>query len=925
MQTAKKQFLCFCFSALFTTTTVFAASNDIAQHWAASTIHQWISAGYISGYPDGSFQPDAPITRAEFVSLANKVFHLDTASNVSFSDVSSTHWAYKAIQTAVSNGYAAGDENNAFYPDRQLTRAEAASMIAGLTHIAASDTALHYSDNSQIPLWAENAVAAVSQAGIMKGFPDGTFRPQSSITRAEAVTALSEAVKNTASSVSLAEQQTITLEHNSMQNQTIAGDVVIPASISSEEIILDHVTIDGTLFVEGGSTISIRGCHINQIVLKEQHAVIYGDTASNISSFVFSAPGQIAGNGFENVVVSDTLSAAVTIDADVESLEIKAPVSVKLFANADIASLYVLDQAEEAAITFTENAAVDQCTVYSKIKILGNAGNIDTLTVYVNDVETDIKPNTLLLRENANRITYTASQSTKAPAVERATERIALNTDNQGFHGNAKAYKSATISAKDASLSNAVIEEDLTIQQSIKNTGASLKALTVNGNINIYGGRDPITIENCIVEGDIISHRSDRTPVTLKFDENTVVNGSIVIRGNTILTGEKNTVLKNVLAEQYSGRNLEIDIHIEEMELTTTAVSVKLNENKKIDTLRLSSAPNTLHIHMAEGSVIDTIYADANISITGTGTVHKIISQQSITLSPTVTVEEVSDGFVAVSDIISVPETMYKGKSLALTGIVKPFDASSQNIHWSIEDAGTTGAALNGNVLTAPQEGTVMVTAEIINGLGHGEHFLQSFAIQVKDELENFVAVEDIAMTSPTTWDINTPLVLSGTVTPSDATYQLINWSIQYDDDTNAKLVNNELTSKLSGTITLIASIEKGLDGTNAFTKEFHVNIVPMEEKFIKVEDILLNTPNECLAGDILQLSANVVPSDATAQRIQWAVVDAGKTGAYIQNHTTLYTRKPGTILLSATIAGGDNGISKSYYKEFYITVKERK
>lgn len=937
MHNAKKQLFCFCFSTLFTAAsimTVFGSTlNDIQNHWAEHTINTWISKNYISGYIDGTFRPDNFITRAEFVSLANKAYSLKQKTAISFQDVNKNHWAYDAIQTGVCAGYIKGDTNNTFRPDDKVTRAEAASMIARLQkntfHEGSTD---NYTDNHSIPEWAKSAVATLSKQNIMKGFPDGSFKAQNSMTRAEAVTALSTALQNNDSIIKeenaeqkSEQQNTMTLEKNTLQNKIINGDVIIPSSMDNQQIILDHVVINGTLSILGGENIDMKSCTINNIALQKKDVVIDADVASNIDTISVSSDSHINGDGYQKLIITNDGYHTVVIDADIQIVEVNAGVNLKLFSNADINTLQVLE--EGCTIDLKENAQIDNCILYRKTKITGTSGKIDTLTVYANGVETDIKPDELIFKENADKITYTTKETTNKKISDSndatAKQRLTLDADDQGFNGIGKTYKSATITAKNASLSNTIINEDITIQQRVKNTGTKLKDVTVKGNIYIYGGRDAINIENCSIQNDIISHRSDRTPVTLSFDDKTDVSGNIIIRGNTILKGNKNTILKNILVEQYSGRNLEIDTNVKNITFDTTAVETQLNQNKNIQTMRVNTAPNTFRIYMMEGSVIDTLYTDADIEITGTGTINKIVTNKKIWSNDTITVGEVSDGFVSVTSIDGIPTKMYKGNSITLSAIIKPLDANKKAIRWSIENAGDTGAVLSdGNVLTAYNEGTVVIKAEIRNGINNKENFKQYFTILVEDEFADFIAVEDIAMTSPNLWDIDEPLILTADITPQNATHTLITWSIKDDGNTKAKIINNELNSKLAGTITVLATIEKGANGISDFTKEFKINVMPIEKKFIKVDNIVLNTPTTCNAGDTLQLSATIEPANADLKEIQWQIVNAGGTGAYIQNHTNLHTKSKGNIILSATVPRGVNGSSESYYQEFIITVE---
>lgn len=76
----------------FSPVQAFAASSDIAGHWAEDVITQWENAGMISGYEDGTFRPNNSVTRAEFVIMMNNALGLTEAGEVSFSDVQPGNW-----------------------------------------------------------------------------------------------------------------------------------------------------------------------------------------------------------------------------------------------------------------------------------------------------------------------------------------------------------------------------------------------------------------------------------------------------------------------------------------------------------------------------------------------------------------------------------------------------------------------------------------------------------------------------------------------------------------------------------------------------------------------------------------------------------------------------------------------------------------
>jgi uncharacterized protein YjdB len=92
-----------------------------------------------------------------------------------------------------------------------------------------------------------------------------------------------------------------------------------------------------------------------------------------------------------------------------------------------------------------------------------------------------------------------------------------------------------------------------------------------------------------------------------------------------------------------------------------------------------------------------------------------------------------ASSFVAVTDITGVPSSAVVGTPLTLTGSVAPSSATNKSIKWTVKNAGTTGASIAGNVLTASDPGTVMITATIDDGKAVGTPFTKEFTITVKN------------------------------------------------------------------------------------------------------------------------------------------------------------------------------------------------
>lgn len=165
--------------------------NDVAGSWAETNINKLITAGAIGGYPDGSFKPDEPITRAEFVVVLVKAFNLEPQGGRVFSDTAS-HWAKNYITTAVANKIVNGYSDTNFGPNDLITREQMAVMIVKAAKLTGRTGGKVFTDQAQISSWAQDAVVIASANNTITGYPDNRFKPQISASRAEAVTVITK-------------------------------------------------------------------------------------------------------------------------------------------------------------------------------------------------------------------------------------------------------------------------------------------------------------------------------------------------------------------------------------------------------------------------------------------------------------------------------------------------------------------------------------------------------------------------------------------------------------------------------------------------------------------------------------------------------------------------------------------------------------
>jgi len=154
-------------------------------------------APYLSGYPDGTFRPSQSIKRAEFATILHRLGLKGTDASAAgqaagYKDVANKHWAAEAIADMQRTGLMHGDNQGRFRPDAAVTRAEMASIVARLLPAGAGDQTSSALPSDVQGHWASAAIGKAIQAGILKGYPDGSFQPDRPLTRAETVRVLNQ-------------------------------------------------------------------------------------------------------------------------------------------------------------------------------------------------------------------------------------------------------------------------------------------------------------------------------------------------------------------------------------------------------------------------------------------------------------------------------------------------------------------------------------------------------------------------------------------------------------------------------------------------------------------------------------------------------------------------------------------------------------
>ena len=191
--------------------------SDLEGHWAQKEVEAAVASGWVDGYPDGSFKPEKSITRAEFTKMLLDAIHLTPDSELvawmkvhaKMEDIwgnpteytpklydMSGHWLTSQgwLDAALYSGMVVPDDYNGknFRPEKAIARYEIALMTdraLGLVYPASQpvEGELPFTDKEEILDWMKGYVNESVKAGVLKGYPDGSFQPNKTSTRAEAV------------------------------------------------------------------------------------------------------------------------------------------------------------------------------------------------------------------------------------------------------------------------------------------------------------------------------------------------------------------------------------------------------------------------------------------------------------------------------------------------------------------------------------------------------------------------------------------------------------------------------------------------------------------------------------------------------------------------------------------------------------------
>jgi len=159
--------------------------------WARRFINVLSSRGIIKGFPDYSFRPNQPVTRAEFAAILEQAFNKQVGTQaIAFNDIPSQYWATPAINQAIGSGFLKGYPDKTFKPEQKISRVQVlVALVSGLNlkEPTSGDKIFSvFKDAKDIPNYAIGKTAAATANNLVVNYPDpNTFAPNQEATRAE--------------------------------------------------------------------------------------------------------------------------------------------------------------------------------------------------------------------------------------------------------------------------------------------------------------------------------------------------------------------------------------------------------------------------------------------------------------------------------------------------------------------------------------------------------------------------------------------------------------------------------------------------------------------------------------------------------------------------------------------------------------------
>lgn len=389
-------------TALLMSTAGAATYQDTVGHWAQNNIERFSQYGILQG-SNGSFRPNAPITRGEMAVILDRLMKYQVKSSNTFSDLPE-HFYTDAILKAAAAGVMQGNDGQ-IRPNDSIRRVEAVVMLARALQLSGSADHLTFADTAQIPEWARESVAGM--APYLSGDAAGNFAPNRNITRAETVTILANLFGEVFATPGTYQMQTdqdvvISSTNVTLKDCVIAGDLYLAPGIAQGDVTLDNVTVKGRTLIWGGgsNSIHVNGGTLGLVMIARPDGTVRLDVKNNATISQVEV--------YSDAILDGVLTQATLFDGD-------------LTVRGNLQNLQIDANANKPAITVEKDAQVQNLTVTASAQITVS-GQVDRVSIQSTAPDTTIQGTGRVkqVQTDANN-TRIETQGTRVTAGKNAT------------------------------------------------------------------------------------------------------------------------------------------------------------------------------------------------------------------------------------------------------------------------------------------------------------------------------------------------------------------------------------------------------------------------------------------------------------------------------------------------------------------------
>ncbi len=410
-----------------------ASFSDTENHWAKDAISRWVDNGVLQGVGGGRFLPNSDISRAEFLTILNRVFGATATADISrFADVSKNKWYYNQIAVAYRMGTSTGTSSNTMSPDAPITREEAAVTVARALYLSSSESfpLNRFTDAVQISSYAVDYLSAMVDSGYINGLPNGTFNPKGNLKRAEAVTILDNIISKFYSAASSNESVTgsylTAVAGSKFSGLSITGDLIIGDGVGAGDVEIAKSTINGRLIIRGGgpNSVKISGTTVTEGVYVnnpngDTHIVL--SDGSKLGDISAQTGLYITGEGADSLTVAKGAADNTLFkleNANLKTLDIRSPRAKVELVSGSVNSVTFYSDGNDSSMNLAEKTTAENVKIDANNITITGKGAINVLDINKPGANVAMSPKTLNI---ANNISATVAGKTEKG---RDTSRI---------------------------------------------------------------------------------------------------------------------------------------------------------------------------------------------------------------------------------------------------------------------------------------------------------------------------------------------------------------------------------------------------------------------------------------------------------------------------------------------------------------------